>query len=215
MKEYIKGKLKLAEEILTSRIGIRKDFVGYETHLELIRGLKNFEKLKGDALEIGAFMGGGTKKLALFFKDYGKVVHVIDKFDIYSDSTVNDRGESMRSIYSHILGKRDLFEEFQKNTKGCDNIVVHKEDSKKVRFGKDLKLCFSFIDGCHEPSYVYSDFLLAWNHTVGGGVVSFHDYKRDIGGVTQTIDKILREYKDEIQTTYEVSKKNILYIIKK
>jgi hypothetical protein len=50
-------------KIFLARLGIATDFSGYEPLLNYIEANKIYE-LKGDFLEIGAFMGGGTAKLA-------------------------------------------------------------------------------------------------------------------------------------------------------
>jgi Methyltransferase domain len=63
-----------------------------------------------------------------------------------------------------LLGRKSQGEIFDRNTSFAKNIVP-----------ADTKLCFSFIDGNHDPEYVKSDFSLAWGSTVPGGIVAFHD----------------------------------------
>ena len=49
------------------------DFVGYEVLVEFMEK-RGVQKLEGDIIEIGAFMGGGTAKLAKFGQKCGKKV---------------------------------------------------------------------------------------------------------------------------------------------
>ena len=60
----IKGRFKLYREILFSRLTLQTDFAGYDLLLEYIRR-HELQNLPGDIVEIGAFMGGGTRKLGL------------------------------------------------------------------------------------------------------------------------------------------------------
>jgi hypothetical protein len=172
MRNYIKGKLKLFKEIASGRLGLQNDFIGYEALLDLIERYKIYQ-LEGNFLEIGAFMGGGSLKLARYAKKYSKTLTVIDLFNPDSDFTQNNRGEPMNWIYRKILGKKNLRKIFNKNTKNEKNIIVYAEDSRKIKFPDNLRLCFSFIDGNHDPEYVKNDFLLAWKKTVSGGGCCF------------------------------------------
>lgn len=210
---YLAGQEKLLEEIILSHLGLKSDFVGYES---LIHYLANngINLVEGDFLEIGAFMGGGTKKLAEYATSLGKQVYVIDIFDIEVDSTANDRGQQMRWIYRKILGKNDLKQIFYNNIAKATNVHVIECDSKKVELPKDVKLCFSFLDGNHDPSYVKSDFQLAWKKTQSDGIVAFHDYRGDLPQVTSAIDDILARYRNDIKLVNHIEKKDIILIHK-
>ena len=56
------------------------DFVGYEVLIDFMKQRALYE-LEGDIIEIGAYMGRGTAKLARFAQTYGKKVYTIDVFD--------------------------------------------------------------------------------------------------------------------------------------
>lgn len=211
---YIKGKLTLFREIFLGRLGLQNDFVGYETLIDYIEK-NSIQNLNGDFLEIGAFMGGGTKKLARFANKFGKKLFVIDIFDPEFDPTPNDRGEPMNWIYRKILGPKNLREVFNANTKNENNIVVYNEDSRKVNLPDDLKLCFTFVDGNHNPEYVKNDFRLAWDKTISGGVVAYHDYGGDLPQTSQAIKELIEEKKESIEKTFLVPEKKIIFITKK
>ena len=208
------GKIKLWKEILASRLGLQNDFVGYETLIDYLEKHQIF-KLEGDLLEIGAFMGGGTKKLAQFSKQYNKKLITIDVFDPSFDKTCNERNESMESIYNAILGKRDLKTVFNNTITQETNVVVYAKDSKSVELPQGTKLCFSFIDGNHDPGYVESDFKMVWDLTVPEGVVCFHDYGGDLPLTTKAINNLVVTHKESIQSTFHFEKKCLLFIRKK
>lgn len=214
MNNYIKGKLTLFKEIIFGRLGLQNDFVGYETLIGYIEK-NNIQSLDGDFLEIGAFMGGGSKKLARYGRKFEKKLYVVDIFDPGFDPTQNERGESMDWIYRKILGRKNLREVFNVNTKDEKNIVVYSEDSKKVRLPDNLKLCFAFIDGNHDPEYVKNDFYLAWNKTVSGGVIAYHDYGGDLPQTTRAIKEIIEKNKSDISKTELVPEKKIIFITKR
>ncbi|MDI6777743.1 MAG: class I SAM-dependent methyltransferase [Patescibacteria group bacterium] len=211
MKKYIKGKIKLFKEIVFGRFGMQNDFVGYETLINFIEKNK-LHGLEGDFLEIGAFMGGGSAKLARYVDKYSKKLIVIDLFDPNFDSTPNDRDERMNWIYKKILGKKNLRDIFNENTKNEKNIVVYSGDSKKVRLPENTKLCFTFIDGNHDPKYVKNDFYLALHKTIPGGVIAYHDYGGDLPQTTKAIQDMIDENKEKIIKTELVPEKSIIFI---
>lgn len=212
-KNYIKGRLKLFREIILGRLGLQNDFVGYETLIDFIEK-NNIADLEGDFMEIGAFMGGGSKKLAHFANKFNKQLIVIDLFDPDFDPTKNDRGESMNWIYRIILGNKNLRQVFDSNTKKEKNITVIQNDSKKVKLPDDQKLCFTFIDGNHDPEYVKNDFMLAWKKTISDGIIAYHDYGGDLPQTTNAIKQMVAQYKDKIKKTKLVPEKCIIFIQK-
>jgi hypothetical protein len=214
MKNHIKGKFYLFRDIIISRLGLRNDLVGYETLLEYINQNKIYN-LEGNFLEIGAFMGGGSKKLAEFANKYNKKLFVIDLFDPDFDSTQNVRGERMNWIYNQILGNRNLRQVFDQNTKDQKNISVFSGDSKKIKLPENTKLCFSFIDGNHNPAYVKNDFYIAWNKTISGGIIAFHDYGAGLPQTTQAINSQIKANKSRITKMDLVPKKCLIFITKK
>lgn len=189
------------------------DLVGYESLLSIIKKYRVF-KLDGDIVEIGSFLGGGTAKLAKFFLKYGKKIYTIDVFNPSFDLTMNLSGHSMASLYKKYLKGENQWEVFQKVTKKYPNIVVLKGDSKKVNIPAD-KLCFSFIDGCHDPDYVKNDFYLVWGKTVSNGIISFHDYDGDLSQTTAAIDSLIEVHRDQIKRLVKIEKKWILLIFRR
>jgi len=136
---------------------------------------------------------------AFMAKKYGKKVYVIDIFEPSLDQTVSPGGVTACEVYEAFLEGRPMFEAYQEATRGFDNIITIREDSMKVRFDKEQRFVFGFIDGCHQRAYVENDFHLIWPNLVSGGVLGCHDYKfDDWPEVTEAVDSLLAEYKDEI-----------------
>jgi hypothetical protein len=101
-----------------------------------------------------------------------------------------------------------MLEVYQETTRGFDNIVTIREDSKKVRFSEEQNFIFGFVDGCHQLAYVENDFYVIWPHLVSGGVLGFHDYKfDDWPEVTKAADRLIRKHKKEINEVYEIEGK--------
>jgi hypothetical protein len=190
------------------------DFVGYEIIIDFIEQRALYE-LEGDIVEIGAYMGGGTAKLARFAQTYGKKVYAIDVFDPSLDKTLSSSGIKAGDVYEAFLHGRSMFEVYQKSTWGLDNIVTMKEDSRRISFSKGQRFIFGFVDGCHQQIYVENDFNLIWPHLVAGGALGLHDYKfDDWPEVTKAADKLMHEYKREIGEAYEIEGKyNILSLL--
>jgi hypothetical protein len=190
------------------------DFVGYEVLVDFIqeRALQNLE---GDVVEIGAFLGGGTVKLAKFAKKHGKKVYVIDIFDPDFDKTEDASGLRMCHIYQAFLEGRSQLEIYQEITRGWDNIVTIKEDSKKVRFPREQKFIFGFIDGNHQPEYVRNDFYIVWSNLVSGGVVGFHDYHYTLPKVTETVDRLIKEHEEGISEVHEIELRHTILLSKR
>jgi hypothetical protein len=192
---------------------VETDLVGYEVLLDWIER-NRIHTLDGDIVEIGSFLGGGTIKLASFFQRFGKNVYAVDIFDPSFDPTKNVEGSAMSTLYSKILRGRSQEEVFREITKECSNIVVIKGDSKKVMLPCE-HICFSFIDGCHDPSYVRSDFYLVWDKTVSGGVVAFHDYGGDLPQTTKAIDELIEKERNNIDKISYIEEKTVILINKK
>ncbi|MEW8437562.1 MAG: class I SAM-dependent methyltransferase [Candidatus Thiodiazotropha taylori] len=199
-------------EIFAGRLGLIDDFVGYDFLISKLRN-EGITTKYGDFLEIGSFLGGGTKKLAKLAVEQERQVHVIDVFNPNYDSTINSDSISMAWIYSKILGSRNLFEEFSKRIKGFQNIIVHRGDSRIVDL-RDARFVFSFIDGGHSEEVVMHDFETVWARTVSGGVVAFHDYGGDLPVVTNSLDVMLDKYNCEIKQQRIYTQQKILWIQK-
>jgi SAM-dependent methyltransferase len=178
------------------------DSVGYEVLLEEIERHR-LDRVDGDALEIGALLGGGTAKLCGWFERHaaGKRVIAIDVFDPDFDPTTTVQGWTMRELYAHRIGKRQQREVFDEVTHGCGNLLVVAGDSTSTEIPSDL-LAFAFVDGSHVPDDVRSDFELVWDRLAPGGVAAFHDYGADLPGVTETLDACVERHAAEIDRVW-------------
>jgi hypothetical protein len=190
------------------------DFVGYEAIVDFVekRGLQNLE---GDIIEIGAFVGGGTVKLANFAQKYGKNVYVIDLFNPDFDQTIDIQGNKMCDIYQAILQGKTQLDLYREIIHGFDNIKTIIEDSKNVEFPQEQRFIFGFIDGNHQPEYVRHDFGIVWRGLTTGGAVGFHDYNHDLPEVTDTINSLLNEHKEEIASVDEIASRHVVLLTKK
>jgi predicted O-methyltransferase YrrM len=202
----VSGKLPLEDD--------PDDFVGYEAIIDFIKQ-RALHKLEGDIIEIGAYMGRGTAKLAKLAQRYGKRVYAVDVFDPGLDITMSKSGIKAGDVYEAFLKGRSMLEAYQESTRGFDNIVTIREDSKKISFPEEQRFIFGFIDGCHQQAYVENDFYVIWPHLVSGGALGLHDYKfADRPEVTKAADKLIHGHKREISEAYEIEGKyNILSLL--
>jgi predicted O-methyltransferase YrrM len=208
---------ELAVKRLFPRVPLQDDpddFVGYEVLIDFMKR-RALCKLEGDIVEIGAYMGRGTAKLARFAKRYGKKVYAIDVFDPSLDNTISKSGVKAGDVYEAFLRGRPMLEAYRASTAGFDNIVTIREDSQKVSFPPEQRFMFGFIDGCHQQAYVESDFHLIWPHLVSGGILGLHDYEYDDWPeVTRAADKLVQAHKRTIREAYEIEGKyNILSLL--
>lgn len=190
------------------------DFVGYEILVDFMEQRGLYE-LEGDIVEIGAYMGRGTAKLAKFAQRYGKKVYAVDVFDPSLDKTLSRSGIKAGDVYQAFLQGRSMLEVYQESTRGFNNIVTMKEDSRNVSFPEEQKFIFGFIDGCHAQVYVENDFNLIWPHLVSEGAMGLHDYDfDDWPEVTKAAGKLMHEYQREIGEAYEIEGKyNVLSLV--
>jgi len=191
------------------------DLAGYEALVDLIRR-EGLDKMPGDLLEIGCFLGGGTAKLAKVAAETGKRVWVIDVFDPAFDVTQNLSGNRMADLYAKFLRGRGQEEVFREVTAPwSESIRVIKEDSMKVQLPDDLRLAFAFTDGNHNAAWVKSDFKLVWKHLVPGGWAGFHDYGGDLPEVTAALNSMMTEHDGEIRRVERIKKRWILLVQKR
>ena len=193
---------------------VTNDFVGYEVLVDFMEE-RVLHELEGDIIEIGAFIGGGTAKLAKYAQRFGKDVYAVDVFDPSHDKTRDTGGTRMCDIYEAFLQGRSQWEVYCETTRGFDNIITIDKDSRDVEFSQEQHFVFGFIDGNHDPEYVRNDFYLVWGNLVPGGSVGFHDYDFDLPEVTETVDSIIAEHKDEIDDIHEIKGKYIILLTKK
>jgi SAM-dependent methyltransferase len=191
------------------------DLTGYEVFVERIQR-DGLDKMDGDFLEIGCFLGGGTAKLAKLAARAGKRVWVIDLFDPSFDLTKNLSGNAMAEIYRSFLDGRSQEDVFKQVTgPWADAIRVIRQDSMKVILPEGLNLSFAFVDGNHDPAWVRNDFKLVWDRLLPGCWAGFHDYRGDLPGVTAVLDSLLAEHRDEIAQIDTVPSRWILLVQKK
>jgi hypothetical protein len=190
------------------------DFVGYEVLVDFLEQ-RQLQELEGDLIEIGAFMGRGTAKLAGLARRYRKMLFVIDLFEPGLDQTPSKSGVRACEVYEAFLGGRSMFETYRESTRAFDNILTIRADSRKVSFGPEQRFCFGFVDGCHDLIHVENDFYVLWPHLVSGGVLGIHDYSYDQWPeVTQAVDKLTLKHRDEIGEAYQIEAKyNILTLL--
>ena len=200
-------------EILSSE-DAASDFVGYEDLIDFMKE-QALHELEGDIIEIGAFMGVGTAKLARYAREHGKQVYAVDIFDPACDTTEDSSGVRMCDIYEAFLQGRSQLEVYRETTRGFDNIVTIDKDSREVEFPREQRFVFGFIDGNHQPDYVRNDFHAIWHNLVPGGSVGFHDYKFDLPEVTAAIDGLIEEHRDEIGEIRVIEDKHIVLLTKK
>jgi len=175
------------------------DWVGYEVLLEEIE-CHGVDRLEGDVLEIGAFLGGGTSKLCGWFglRAPSKRVVVVDVFDPDFDATRTVEGWAMHDLYGAALKGRNQREVFDDVTRRCTNLTVVQGDSTSVEIPSE-RLAFAFVDGSHVPGDVRSDFERVWERLSPRGIAAFHDYGADLPGVTHTLHACIGDHADEIE----------------
>jgi SAM-dependent methyltransferase len=191
------------------------DLAGYDALVERIER-EGLDRIPGDFLEIGCFLGGGTAKLAKIAAAAGKRVFVIDLFDPSFDITANLGGERMADLYRRFLCGMTQEEVFRRVTAPWAHAIhVIRQDSMKVQFPADFQLAFAFVDGNHNPAWVSSDFDLVWRHLVPGGWAGFHDYCGDLPDVTSALNQKLAQHKDEIGRVETVPSRWMLLVEKR
>ena len=190
------------------------DLVGYDALVNFIRR-EGVDRMEGDFLEIGCFLGGGTAKLARLAQATGKLVWVIDVFDPGFDHTANTNGDRMADLYHGYLQSSSQEEIFRAITRPwADRIRVIKEDSRNASLPEGTRLAFAFGDGNHDPIWVKSDFQLIWSHLHPGGWAGFHDYGGDLPEVTAALDSMMRDHASEIERV-EIMKERWVLLVKK
>ncbi len=207
-------KLRWRREFLkTVRDGVVPAFcayVGYETLVEILMG-RRIIALPGNFIEIGAFLGGGTAKLAKIAALCGKKVWVVDIFDPNFDKTATVDGMAMNDMYRGFVRYASQEQIFRWVTGPyAQHLKVLKGDSRLVKVPLHAQFSFGFIDGNHDPAWVDNDFSLVWQRLVPGGWVGFHDYGGDLPGVTATIDRLMKDHRAAIDDVVTVKEKTIL-----
>lgn len=203
-----------AAELTLSRVPELTDLVGYDDIIEHLRR-ERIDKIEGDLLEIGCFLGGGTVKLAQLADAIGKHVWVIDVFDPHFDRTRSPGGIPMAEYYEAHLHGANQEEIFRFVTRHWENrLRVIKDDSMNVKLGKGTRLCFAFADGNQDPAWVKSDFRLIWKHLNAGGWAGFH-CAGDLPQVTLALNEMLEEHKRDIDRIERIESRSVLLVRKR
>lgn len=130
------------------------------------------------AIEIGAFVGGGTLILA---KHFEKVI-VIDPFVSGYDTTDSSSRENMEQIY----------DQFKENTAHLSNVtLIRKTSDDAMKELQDLKVDFVYIDGCHTYDQVLKDIQNYKPLVKSNGYISGHDYQLRFKGVIKAVNQLI------------------------
>jgi predicted O-methyltransferase YrrM len=175
-----------------------RDFAGYDTLIAWIDEA-GAGRLPGDFIEIGAFMGVGTAKLAAYAGRFGKRVIAVDSFEPESDSTCDSEGYRMGDIYVALLAGRSQRAVYEEATRGHENIETRAVDSMRLELSREQSFSFGFIDGNHDPAYVRHDFETVWGRLVEGGILALDDYGGTLTQARETIDELIAERRSEIE----------------
>lgn len=171
--------------------------------------------LDGDFVEIGVFVGAGTKKLSNFISKTDKKIYAIDLFDPNNDTSRTTNYDTicriMRTTLQTEVGDEDQYKIYLENIKDCKNVVTLKGDSKFAKIPTD-KICFSYIDGNHHADYAESDFYLIWDKTVHNGIIIFHDYGSDLPQVTNKINELIVKHKSDIVGIHMINSSTIALV---
>src|SRR5277367_6599550 len=130
-------------ELILSRVPQDTDLVGYDAIIDILCR-ERIDKIEGDLLEIGCFLGGGTAKLAQLADVTGNHVWVVDVFDPDFDHTKNLGGIPMAEYYQGHLqgaGQEEIFRFVTRHW--ANRLRVIKEDSMKVRLPEGTRLSFA------------------------------------------------------------------------
>jgi glycosyltransferase involved in cell wall biosynthesis len=154
---------------------------------------------RGDFVEIGTFLGGGTYQLAQLLARSApqRKVFAIDIFEAGHDLTPTHSGVTMDDLYGAVLRDGDQRELYDAVVAACPNVETIVGDSAEVDIPTDA-IAFAHVDGNHDPEYVRSDFEKVWAKIVPGGVVAFDDYGHDLPQVTEAVDRLRADHADEI-----------------
>lgn len=137
----------------------------------------------GDIVEVGAFIGEGTRQLAESFPS--KQVVALDCFDIHKDTAANQDGIKMSQFYETELQGRDQELTFLQNIAHLKNVTVRKGDSTTYKHKGAVFV--TVIDGGHTAAVLTKDFK---NAVKNSAYIAIHDYNHDIPAVTQTVDEL-------------------------
>jgi predicted O-methyltransferase YrrM len=137
----------------------------------LLLAVRSRAGLPGDVAEIGSYRGVTTSALA---RATAKTIHAVDPFMEYGGSEAD-------------------FEHFRAKTGALANVThIRKTSGEAAMDFLDGSLSMVFIDGVHDFSNSWFDFV-SWSRKVAsGGLVALHDVDEH-EGVTLTCSKIISD----------------------
>jgi hypothetical protein len=148
---------------------------GWTTEEELL-WLHESAKKYGTIVEVGSWKGQSTK--ALLGGNSG-VVHAVDHF----------KGSPTDKSRDYAMVVQDVYKEFIENTKGYNNLVVHKKSSAEaVSSFEDNSVDMVWIDAGHTYEECGNDIDMWLPKIKKGGIISGHDYCDKAPGVMQAVN---------------------------
>lgn len=222
------------KNILKNVISIFKDdeedkeriILDYDYIIDVIDGKYNILEVDGNFLEVGAFFGVGTGKLADYLKYSHKKIIAVDCFDIKYDDTLRNDGKSMRKLYKTFCDGDECnkqYDIYRENISEYNNITTIKKNTRFV--GKEMMMvdglrnAFILLDGSKSSKIFRLDLLKAWETLNFNGVLCIPDYyvKRDkkylFNHINNYVDALIKDNKDAIGRVI-MSDKNMIFIQK-
>jgi len=143
-------------------------------------------KTRVGIVEVGSWMGRSTRALA------DNTIGVVNCVDTWAGSGLEHD--------PWLKGKHPewLFEQFSKNTRGCNNLTIHRMTSlaaaqRLKEMGKTFDMIF--IDASHDYENVKAD-ILAWKPLLQpGGMFCGHDYQDCWPEVIKAVHELLTDVK--------------------
>lgn len=170
--------------------------------------------LEGDVLELGCWLGFGTRMLAALARTYGKKVHVGDSFPTNFGRPDEISAVSARR-YLKIYPGMTQREVFDLHTRGFSNIVVHDGDIMTLTFPESQRFVCSFIDADHEDREIRHYLKLTWFHTTSGGLIFVNDYGNpETPEITQATVDLIADKQQEIRAVHVNRSRRIVAISK-
>ncbi len=138
-------------------------------------------------LEFGCFVGKSTSVLASAMKQRNGLVMTFDLFP---------KGSKFWDAKGTLVG--DTYIEMWQNMVklGLDNYVISiKGNTRDTVPMVEGKFGMVFIDGGHTTEYIMPQAKYAWEHTLKGGYIIFHDYvNKEWGDVKICVDELVKEW---------------------
>lgn len=147
------------------------------------------EHVKGDILEIGAYVGSSTNVFCNHAAKYNRNVYVIDPW--------NGKQE----------GDHNAFQKFKNNTAHHTNLIVQRTGSENeavlAKFKKDkVRFAFILIDGLHSYDAVTNDINNFKDLLLPDGVICIDDWS----GPYNFSEHIRRAAEDHLDDNYQLLK---------